>query len=153
MVYEFHLAGQRVRLWQKTGETYQHILLKALGFAMYAPLFPTLEIETRVGLRYRPDLVARDAQGRFLFWGECGLNSLRKTAWLLKHAGVEQLVLFKLEQGNLALLIEQLRAAVAPRYRPAERLQLINFAAQVGDWTTRRIIETVPPAWFTRHII
>lgn len=153
MVYEFQLAGQRVRLWQRVGETYRHVLLKALGYAMYAPLFPTLTIETPVGLRYRPDLVARDAAGNFSFWGECGLNSLRKTAWLLKHAGVEQLVLFKADLSNLDLLIAQLEKSVPVRYRAPQRLVLINFVPQIEALTTTREIAAVPPDWYTRHVI
>ena len=35
-LYYFELAGRGVRLWQRPGETYRHVLLKALGFAMFA---------------------------------------------------------------------------------------------------------------------
>lgn len=153
MVHEFQLAGQRVRLWQKTGETYRHILLKALGYAMFAPAFPTLTIETPVGLRYRPDLIARDVAGNFLLWGECGLNSLRKTAWLLKHTDLGQLVLLKHELSNLDLLVAQLRKAVAVRYRAPERLVLINFVAEIETLAANREISVVPPHWYTRHVI
>ncbi len=152
MVYEFQLAGQRVRLWQRTGESYTHILLKALGYAMFAPRFPSLAIEQRVGLRYKPDLVARAADGRFLFWGECGMNALRKTVWLLKHAGVEQLVLFKLER-NTTRLTDQLRAAIAPRYRPPHRLTLVNFVPDIVNLTAQREIAALPPDWYTQYAI
>ncbi|HKP73789.1 MAG TPA: hypothetical protein VJT82_12680, partial [Pyrinomonadaceae bacterium] len=63
MHYDFELAGRRVRLWQRTGESYEHVLMKALGYAMYVREFPALEIEQRVGLRYKPDLVARRTSG------------------------------------------------------------------------------------------
>jgi hypothetical protein len=86
VLYDFELAGRRVRLWKRLGESYEHVLMKALAYAMFVPLYPGLEIERRVGLRYKPDLVAQGSDGRFLFWGECGANSVRKTAWLLKHA-------------------------------------------------------------------
>jgi len=99
MLYDFELAGRRVRLWQRTGESYEHVLMKALGYAMFVREFPALEIEQRVGLRYKPDLVARrgnDTDGAdfakpFAFWGECGTTALRKINWLLKHAGVARL--------------------------------------------------------------
>src|SRR5215213_8777712 len=126
LLYDFELSGRRVRLWKKLGESYEHVLMKALGYAMFVGEFPELEIERRVGLRYKPDLVARDGTGRFLFWGECGANSVRKTAWLLKHAGVERLVLFKIGRG-LTQLAATLRASIDPRYRPTGRLLLINF--------------------------
>lgn len=150
--YDFELAGRRVRLWKRAGEGYEHVLMKALGYAMFVREFPQLLIEERVGLRYQPDLVARDDAGRFLFWGECGANSLRKTVWLLKHAGVERLVLFKIGRG-LTQLAEMLRAAIAPRYRAPERVLLINFSEEVVGHTLERRIERVPNEWYTQVTI
>lgn len=145
----FELAGRRVRLWKRLGESYEHVLMKALGFAMFVAEFPTLEIEQRVGLRYKPDLVARDPdEGRLLFWGECGQNSLRKTAWLLKHTRVQRLVLFKIER-HVAQLAAQLREAISPRYRPPGRLLLVNFIEDVAARTSERRIARVPPGWYT----
>jgi hypothetical protein len=68
MLHDFYLAGKRVRLWQRGGESYEHILMKALGFAMFASRYPNLEIETKIGLRYKPDLIAR-AERRFSILG------------------------------------------------------------------------------------
>jgi hypothetical protein len=150
--YDFELAGRRVRLWKRTGESYEHILMKALGYAMFVREFPQLLIEERVGLRYKPDLVARDDAGRFLLWGECGVNSLRKTVWLLKHAGVERLVLFKIGRG-ITQLAQMLRAAIPPRYRAPGRVLLINFSEDVVGHTLERRIERVPNEWYTQVII
>jgi hypothetical protein len=147
MLHDFELDGRRVRLWQRTGESYEHVLMKALGYAMFVPKFPDLEIEKKVGLRYKPDLVAQNGAGEFLFWGECGANSLRKTAWLLKHARVSRLVLFKINQ-NVEQLIEQLRAEIPPRYRPPGVLSLIKFDEKVVELTADRIIQRVPATWF-----
>jgi len=148
MLHDFELAGRRVRLWQRTGESYEHILMKALGFAMFVGEFPDLEIEKKVGLRYKPDLVAQNAGGDFLFWGECGSNSIRKTAWLLKHARVERLVLFKIGQ-NVSQLTEQLQAEIPARYRPQGKLSLINFNSEIVEITGDRKINRVLPQWFT----
>jgi hypothetical protein len=147
MLHDFELAGQRVRLWQRTGESYEHILMKALGYAMFVAEFPNLEIERRVGLRYKPDLVARNTNGAFLFWGECGANSLRKSAWLLKHARVERLVLFKIGQ-NARQIAVQLRNEIEPRYRSDGRLILINFVGEIVRLTGDRKIPTVAPEWY-----
>ncbi|MDQ1613510.1 MAG: hypothetical protein QOG00_3441 [Pyrinomonadaceae bacterium] len=157
MHYDFELAGRRVRLWQRTGESYEHVLMKALGYAMYVGEFPALEIEQRVGLRYKPDLVARtDSSAEFAlpfaFWGECGQTAMRKTAWLLKHAGVAQLVLFKIT-GNPAALAEELRDAVDERYRAPGRLVVINFTPDIVERTRERRITRVPEAWYTRTVV
>ena len=149
VLYDFELAGRRVRLWKRLGESYEHVLMKALGYAMFVAEFPTLEIEQRVGLRYKPDLVARDAPGgRLLFWGECGANSLRKTVWLLKHTRVERLVLFKIER-HVAQLAAQLRETISPRYRPPGRLLLVNFVEDIVARTSERRIAHVPKSWYT----
>jgi len=63
MLHDFELAGRRVRLWQRTGETYAHVLMKALGYAMFVGEYPSLQIELRVGLRYKPDIVTPDEAG------------------------------------------------------------------------------------------
>ncbi len=160
MLHDFELAGRRVRLWQRRGETFEHVLLKALGFAMYVAECPALEIELPVGLRYKPDLVALNgaagggprAGARFLFWGECGLVSMRKVAWLLKHGDSERVVLFKLACGVQPLLRE-LRDAVEPRYRGGGRLQLVNFAADVAERATSRRVETVPEGWYRKFVV
>jgi uncharacterized protein YaeQ len=152
LLYDFELAGRRVRLWKRLGESYEHVLMKALGFAMFVEEFPMLEIERSVELRYKPDLVARDETNRFLFWGECGANSIRKTAWLLKHAGVERLVLFKIER-NIAQLAEQLRESIDARYRAAGRVIFFNFVEDIVARTVERRIARVPQSWYTTMIV
>jgi hypothetical protein len=152
MLHDFHLSGKRIRLWQRTGESYAHVLMKALGYAMFIGEFPQLEIETRVGLRYKPDLVARDSADNFLFWGEAGENSIRKTLWLLKHARVEQLVLFKIGISP-AQFTRQLRAEIPAKYRPAGKLSLINFDSRIAELTADKQIEKVSPDWFSKIIV
>ena len=152
MLHDFNLANRRVRLWQRNGESYEHILMKALGYAMFVGEFPTLEIEIKVGLRYKPDLIARNAAGDFLFWGEAGANSIRKTAWLLKHTQTKKLVLFKIGR-NVTSLIEQLREEIPAKYRPANRFLLINFVKDITDLTVSKQIEKVSQDWFTKYKI
>jgi hypothetical protein len=152
MLHNFELNGEKIRLWQKQGENYEHILMKALGYAMFVKKFPSLEIETKVGLRYKPDLVAQDASGEFLFWGECGLNSVRKTKWLLKHTRTEKLVLFKIGI-NETQLIEQLRDEISEKYRPLNRLILINFVKDIVNLTNDKKIEKVSQDWFAEFKI
>lgn len=148
MLHDFRLAAKRMRLWQRQGESYEHILMKALGFAMFSQEYPTLEIEVKVGLRYKPDLIARNAVGDFLLWGECGTNSVRKTVWLLKHTRAQKLVLFKIGQ-NLEQLTKQLREEIPAKYRSSGRLSLINFVGDIVGLTVSKQIEKVPKEWFS----
>ena len=152
MLHIFDLGEEKIRLWQKTGESYEHILMKALAFSMFTGKFPTLEIERKVGLRYKPDLIAQDARGEFLFWGECGLNTLRKTKWLLKHTRTEKLALFKIGI-NEKQLIELLREEIPKKYRPPKRLILINFVNEIVGLTTDKKIEKVSQDWYSEFVI
>ena len=155
MLYEFELAGRRVRLWQRAGEGYGHVLLKALGYALFVGEYPHLEIEVRVGLRYKPDLVARNDDGagaRFPFWGECGMVSMRKVAWLLKHGGVGRLALLKIDYG-VGALVRELRDAVEPRYREGGRLTLFNFVGDIESLSAARKFERVPESWYTKTVV
>lgn len=149
MLHDFQIADQRVRLWQRNGEGYGHILMKVLGYAMFVSEYPTLEIEVKVGLRYKPDLIARNANGDFTFWGEAGANSLRKTAWILKHTRTEKLALFKIGQ-NVRQLVGQLRTEIPVKYRANSRLVLINFVNDIKDLTAAKQIEKVSADWFEK---
>lgn len=152
MLHNFEIAGEKVRLWQRPGETYEHIIMKALGYAMFVTKYPNLEIETKVGLRYKPDLVAQKGKRDFDFWGECGLNTIRKTAWILKHTSTKEFALFKIGF-NTNSLIKQLRKDIPKKYRPPKRLILINFVKEIKHLTADKKIEKVPIEWFEKFEI
>lgn len=147
MLHDFYLAEKRIRLWQRTGESYEHILMKALGFAMFVGEFPNLEIETKLGLRYKPDLIAFSEKNGYAFWGECGQNSIRKTHWILKHTRTEKMVLFKIAV-NAEQIIKQIREEIPPKYRQNSRLKLINFCNNIVKLTESKQIEKVEKDWF-----
>lgn len=152
MLHDFQLAGKRVRLWQRPGESYEHVLMKALGYAMFVKDYPNLEIEVKIGLRYKPDLIARNDAGEFSFWGEAGANSIRKTYWILKHTRTEKLVLFKIGQ-NFEQLIKQLRDEIPEKYRAGGRLALVSFVSGIANLTASRQIEKVSKDWFSARKI
>ncbi len=152
MIHVFELSGRKVRLWQNSGESYGHVLMKALGYAMLVADYPHLEIERRVGLRYKPDLIALGPDGTFDVWGECGLNSIRKTAWLMKHSGAKSVVLFKIDYG-IEQLSGQLREAIAPKYREGARLRLVNFVPEIKDLTASGQIAKVSADWYREIIV
>lgn len=152
MVHTFDLGTEKIRLWQRTGESYEHILMKALGYAMFIKKYPNLEIEIKVGLRFKPDLVAQNSKRDYDFWGECGQNTIRKTGWLLKHTRIKEFALFKIGF-NTESLVKQIRKDIPKKYRPAKRLILINFVKNIRDLTADKKIEKVPNDWFKRFDI
>lgn len=141
-----------MRLWQREGESYRHVLMKALGYAMYSEEYPDLEIETDVGLRYKPDLISIAPDNAHRFWGECGQVSVRKTHWLLKHTRTERLVLFKIAV-NAEHFAEQLREDIPAKYRPEGKLSIVNFCREITDLTVHRQIEKVSADWYTETLV
>lgn len=148
MLHDFQLAGERVRLWQRPGESYEHVLMKALGYAMFAGKYPRLEIEKTVNLRYKPDLIVQNGERDFEFWGECGQNAIRKTLWILKHTRTEKLALFKIAV-NAEQLVKQIREEIPEKYRPKNRLVLINFVKNIVKLTESKQIAKVSQDWFS----
>lgn len=149
--YHFRIGARRLTLHKRHGESYEYVLLKALGYALFHRELPQLEIERPAGFRYVPDLIALDERGRIRLWGECGQVSLRKIAWLAKHSGAERIVLLKMEI-VARHFVEQVRGEVAARYRPTGRIVLFNFdracIAEAGQE-----FDEVPAAWYERHDI
>lgn len=125
--------------------------MKALGYTIFRPQFPHLEIEKRIGLRYKPDLIALDDHGKAEFWGECGKVSLRKIGWIAKHSGARQLALFKFDI-TPQHFISQVRAEVEARYRTPSRITLFNFDRIILDEAGTEL-DDVPQSWYKQFDI
>jgi uncharacterized protein YaeQ len=125
--------------------------MKALGYALFRPAYPRLEIERAIGLRYKPDLIAVGERGEITFWGECGQVSARKIGWLAKHSGAQRIAFFKLGI-SAAPLLAQIRRDVLARYRPDSRIVLINFNQSVVSEIAEEI-NGVPAEWYQQYDI
>src|SRR3712207_5143390 len=80
----FRAHGSTLVLVKRPIESTEHVLQKALLWALYLPTYPNLRVEVPLpgASRYKPDLLALDGQ-RPLFWGECGVVSIAKLTDLL----------------------------------------------------------------------
>lgn len=148
MLHNFQIRGESLRLWQSPGESYEHVLMKALAYGIFEPEYPGLLVERRVGLRYKPDLIAIDEKGEFELWVECGMVTLTKTAWLMKHTTAKRLVICKIGL-NVTQIAKQLREAVPDKYRPEGRLSIFNFVSEVADLTASKQIAKVSEDWYS----
>jgi hypothetical protein len=81
--FTFQAHDQKVIFIKKPVEHVRHVLMKALLWALYLPRYPNLRIEVPIGTRYKPDLVATDAEARPIFWGEAGKVGARKMHTLI----------------------------------------------------------------------
>ncbi|MBI3962790.1 MAG: hypothetical protein HY335_08565 [Deinococcus sp.] len=130
--HRFSVAGRELVLFQRRGESYSHVLLKALGFALFLPHYPNLEIEPELGLRYTPDLLSRPQRPRsphhFRLWGECGNTSAVKAHYVCAHYDAEQVAI--LHVGGVERLLLELEGAIPYRHRH-NRLFVVSFALDI----------------------
>lgn len=77
--------GQQVVFVKRQYERTEHVVMKALLWALYLPDYPDLKVEIHIGDRYKPDVVSLDAWGRPRFWGEAGRISPDKIETLVKR--------------------------------------------------------------------
>lgn len=77
--------GRQVVFVKKPAESAEHVVMKALIWALYLPQYPDLIVEIPVGDKYKPDVVSLDAQGEPVFWGEAGDVSTAKIRSLARR--------------------------------------------------------------------
>jgi hypothetical protein len=77
--------GQQVVFVKRQGERTEHVVMKALLWALYLPDYPDLKVEIHIGDRYKPDVVSLDPWQRPRFWGEAGRIRPDKIETLVKR--------------------------------------------------------------------
>lgn len=84
---------RKLVLVKKRGESIEHVLMKAVLWALYLPAYPEMQVEVSIGDAYKPDLVQLEPPPGGLaygdpepvFWGEAGKVSAAKWRSLLKR--------------------------------------------------------------------
>lgn len=123
----FHAHSRTLVLVKRSNEKIEHRLMMALLWALYLPQYPEMRIDVPIGARYRPDLVQLGADGRPVFWGECGEVGLEKLRVLCTRYPTTHLVFAKwaINTQPFAGLIED----ALRRARRAAPVELIGFDA------------------------
>ncbi len=125
-------AGDRQIVFiKKPHESTEHVVMKALLWALYLPDYPDLAVEVPVGDRYKPDVVALDARGKPRFWGEAGEVSIAKIRSLTRRYRGTHLALARWD-GRLEPIAAIVRDATRDLRRQAP-VDLLNFPADSAD--------------------
>lgn len=103
----------------------EHVLMKALIWALYLPQYDNLQIERRIGDRYKPDVVSLIPDGSPVFWGEAGAVSTKKIQSLVRRFPSTHFVISKWER-SLHPYEQIVRDAVVHSNRTAP-FDLIRF--------------------------
>jgi hypothetical protein len=126
--------GQTLVLIKRPNESAEHVIQKALLWAMYLPRYPHVRVEVPLAQpsRYKPDLLALDAHAEPIFWGECGEVSTEKLRFLVSRFRRTHFVFSKWNTrlDPFAALIE---AALHDSRRSAP-IELIGFPIDAADW-------------------
>lgn len=77
--------GEQVVFVKKVNERAEHVVMKALLWALYLPSYPDLVVEIPIGDRYKPDVVSLNTRGQPRFWGEAGRVSKAKVHSLARR--------------------------------------------------------------------
>ncbi len=132
----FRAHGSTLVLIKRPEESTEHVLQKALLWALYLPSYPTLRVEVPLptGSRYKPDLLALDGQ-RPLFWGECGVVSGAKLTDLLHRYRATHFVFSKwtASTSTLEVFAASIERALEQTRRSAP-VELICFPAHAADF-------------------
>jgi hypothetical protein len=110
--------GRQVVFVKRPVESSEHVLMKALLWALYLPDYPSLSVEIGIGDRYRPDVIARGENGSPVFWGESGKVGRDKIRSLARRYRHTHFALAKWNC-NLTPFIELVRGVVNGLHRTA----------------------------------
>ncbi len=83
--WTFRAHGKQVVFVKRSNERAVHVFMKAFLWALYLPDYPNLTVETRIGDRYKPDVVEINLLNEPLFWGEAGQVGIAKIRSLAKR--------------------------------------------------------------------
>ncbi len=123
-------ANRTLVLRKGREESEQHVLLKALVFALYADRYPNLAVEVSIGHRYQPDLVALDQEGRPAFWAECGKTGRDKIAHLLRGFPNTHFVFAK--QATRLYPLEEIVRQAWPKRGRSGGVELLSFPSHAA---------------------
>ncbi len=126
--------GRSLVLIKRPIESAEHVLQKALLWALYLPQYPDLRVEVQLPTpsRYKPDLLALDAQQQPSFWAECGVVGIEKLQFVLNRYRRTHFVFSKWETrlDQFAELIEQ----VLQKSHRSAPVELLGIPETAGDW-------------------
>lgn len=120
--------GARLVLVKGPNESLRHVLMKAGLWALLLPDHPGLAVERSVGDRFKPDLVALDAEGRPTLWAEAGALSPQKITSLARRFREARFVFAKWGR-NLAPHEQVVRRALRDLRRPPP-IELVGFPTE-----------------------
>jgi len=118
---------RQIVLVKRPYETAEHVLMKALLWALYLPQYPNLMVEVAIDDRYKPDLLALGDDNRPRFWGEAGEVSQTKIRSLGRRYRATHLAICKWNT-PLSAVLPFVQGALEglPRAAPCD---VLSFAA------------------------
>ena len=123
--WTFRAHGKKMVFIKNVLEGDNHVLVKALLWALFLPDYPELSVEIPIGYRYKPDLVQMDDDGKPEFWGEAGKVGARKLRTLIRRFRSTHIVFAKWNM-NLEPLQKMVQKEMPFTHRNAP-VDLISF--------------------------
>ena len=120
----FRFGDKKIIIAKLAHEAEFQVYAKALAYALYNKMYPTLRVEAKVDERFQPDLSAEGYDGTMLFWAECGKVSINKIEKLFKKYRQAHFVFVKEERD-----IQTFEMHLEKKFKKAVRLPLVDIVA------------------------
>jgi len=130
--YTFRYEGKHIKVFKESGESYQHVLLRLLGYILYYKKYHSIEVNPVFYQKYKSDLMALDYEGKPAFWGECGRVRWEVIEYIYRHTDVQEIVLIESEE-YIETFLEIVKQKIPKKF--LSRIKVINFLPDfVNEW-------------------
>ncbi len=131
--FRFYLESKnQITLFKRKGVPFDHVILKALAYALYWKEFDDIRLDPHLSLKFQPDLLAVDLAGEPSLWIQCGKADAAHLEYALKHTRAREVVL--VTQGtDIDQIVHELRKKIHYRYSTS-RLKVISFCLPLDEF-------------------
>jgi len=144
--YHFKVDKESLSIYKEPNEHYVKTFMQVLGYYLYKPDYPTLQISSNTYKRYKSDLIALDYESEPTFWGTCFERDYQKIEYLCRHTNIQKVVFFEIAD-DITPFIQLLRNKIHYKYH--EILEIVNFVPEIIHYIDPEEVIVVDD-WFTR---
>lgn len=126
--YYFNIDKEKVSFFKSADEPYIKILLKAIGYYICKPAYPTLQVDPPIYRKYKPSMLSLDFSDNILAWIDVLERDYEKIEYISKHFHANKLILIEMSD-DINKYIAEVKKKVHYRYH--ENIRIINLIPEL----------------------